>query len=302
MNESKICWGIDLGGTKIEGAVFQLEPELKIFSRLRLPTEQAKGYEHVLSQIKSLIHNLEEDSKLKVGKLGIGTPGTIDKLTGTIKNSNTLCLMGKPMDKDLSSLLGIPVAMANDANCFAYAETLYGAVKEHTRDAECVFGVIMGTGVGGGIVVHNKMLNGLHGIAGEWGHNTLVDEGPDCYCGRKGCVETFISGPATEKYYEKISGKKVKASEIYQLFLTGDNHAIATIERLIKYFGKALATIVNIIDPEYIVLGGGLGNLDILYTQGKEEIKKHLFNKDFNTQFLKPKLGDSAGVIGAGLL
>lgn len=302
MNYATHCWGIDLGGTKIEGAVFTLKPELQILSRLRLPTEQEKGYEHVLYQIKSLISQLETKTGIKAEKVGVGTPGTIDKLSGKIKNSNTQCLIDKPMDKDLEKVLGVPVKMANDANCFAYAEAILGSVQDHTKNPECVFGIIMGTGVGGGIVVHNKILNGLHGIAGEWGHNPLADDGPLCYCGRKACVETFISGPATEKYYESLSGQKKKASEIYNQFLTGDQHAIKTMNRLVVYFGKAVAAIVNIIDPEYIVLGGGLGNLDILYTAGKEEVKKHLFNKDFNTEFLKPKLGDSAGVIGAGLL
>lgn len=298
----KLYWGIDLGGTKIEGAVISIEPEVKIYSRLRLPTEQEKGYEHILNQIHKLLIQLEQESGFRAEKIGVGTPGIIDRTSGKIKNSNTQCLMGRSMDVDLMNLLKIPVVMANDANCFAFAEARLGSVKDHSENPECVFGIIMGTGVGGGIVVHNKILNGLHGIAGEWGHNPLADDGPVCYCGHKACVETFISGPATEKYYYSLSNEKLKATQIYEKFLSGDEFATMTINRLIQYFGKAVANIVNIIDPEYIVLGGGLGNLDILYTRGKEEVKKHLFNKELNTVFLKPKLGDSAGVIGAGLL
>ncbi len=301
MNE-KLYWGIDLGGTKIEGAVFSIEPEINIYSRLRIPTEQEKGYEHILSQIYKLLRQLETESGFKSERIGVGTPGTIDKSSGKIKNSNTQCLIGHTMDIDLRNLLKIPVAMANDANCFAFAETRLGSVKVHSENAECVFGIIMGTGVGGGVVVHNQILNGLHGIAGEWGHNPLADDGPVCYCGHKACVETFISGPATEKFYYSLSNEKLKTTQIYEQYLLGQEFATITINRLIQYFGKAVANIVNIIDPEYIVLGGGLGNLEILYTEGRQEVKKHLFNKDFNTIFLRPKLGDSAGVIGAGLL
>ncbi|MCC6815145.1 MAG: ROK family protein [Saprospiraceae bacterium] len=295
-------YGIDLGGTKIEGAVFTVEPKIEILARLRLPTEKEKGYEHILNQIRTLVRNLEKKTKISAHKIGVGTPGTIDRESGNIKNSNTQCLIGNPMDKDLEHLLNIPVKLANDANCFAYAETLLGSVQAYKKEPECVFGIIMGTGVGGGVVVHNKILNGLHGIAGEWGHNPLADDGDLCYCGRKACVETFISGPATEKYYQALSNEKLNSTEIYKKYLSEDEHAIKTINRLIHYFGKAVANIVNIIDPEFIILGGGLGNLDILYTLGREEVKSHLFNKDFNTKFLKPKLGDSAGVFGAGLL
>ena len=299
---SDICWGIDMGGTKIEGAVFRISPKLEILARIRLNTEQELGYQHILNQFIKLVNLLKEASGLIPDKIGIGTPGTIDSVTKTIKNSNTQCIIGKPMKDDLESLLKVKVTMANDANCFAFAETLVGAVPENIVNPEVVFGIIMGTGVGGGIVIDHKIINGLHGIAGEWGHNPLADTGDACYCGKNACVESFISGPATEKYYNSLSGLSLKTTDIYSKYLEGDQYAVMTINRLIQYFGKAVAQIINILDPDIIVIGGGLSHLDVLFTLGRNEVKKHLFNKEFNTKFIKPKLGDSAGVIGAGLL
>ncbi|MBK6822340.1 MAG: ROK family protein [Saprospiraceae bacterium] len=297
-----LCWGIDMGGTKIEGVVLESKPNFNIISRLRVPTEQAGGYDHVLDQFKILVDMLREQTGKKPVRIGVGTPGIIDTDTQLIKNSNTQCIIGKPMKKDLEKLLGIEVRMANDANCFAMAETHLGVVPDYVINPESVFGVIMGTGVGGGIVVHGKVLNGKHGISGEWGHNCLDESGELCYCGRRGCVETFLAGPWTEKYLHKISGEQKSMKDIYRLYQAGDEFAIQTIDRLIHYFGKAVAVIINIIDPDIIVFGGGLGNLDVLYERGKPEVKKHLFNNDLKTIFAKPKLGDSAGVIGAALL
>jgi fructokinase len=299
---SEVLWGIDLGGTKIEGVAIRSNPELQIIDRQRLPTEANLGYDHILSQIQKLIRNISEKTGENPTKIGIGTPGIVDTESQLIKNSNTLGLIGRPMKKDLESLLGMEVNMANDANCFAMAEALLGAVPEVVSNPEVVFGVIMGTGVGSGIVVNGKVIQGKHGIAGEWGHNVLDERGDDCYCGKKGCVESFISGPACEKYYSKISGKKLLATDIYNLYLENDSAASETMHRFIHYFGKALATIINIIDPEVIVFGGGLGKLDLIYNEGREEVKKYIFNYELKTHFIKPKLGDSAGVIGAALL
>lgn len=294
--------GIDLGGTKIEAALIDVNGPLQILERLRLPTEAEKGYDHILMQIQKLLHTITEKYSLKPQHIGIGTPGIIDKDTQLIKNSNTLGLIGRPMQKDLEKILAYEVRMANDANCFAMAENHYGAVPDYNKDPEVVFGVIMGTGVGSGIVVRGKVIHGKHGIGGEWGHNILDASGDLCYCGKKGCVETFISGPACEKHYQKISGIHIPMAEIYKRFQQEEKNAVETIERLIHYFGKAMATVINIIDPDIVVLGGGLGNLDILYTRGKEEIKPYVFNYELKTLFVKPKLGDSAGVVGAALL
>lgn len=299
---SDLFWGIDLGGTKIEAAAIEIHPDLKIIQRLRVPTQADQGYEHILSQIKLVIDQISQKIGSYPTRLGVGTPGIIDSETHLIKNSNTLGLMGRPMKLDLEQLFGFEVKMANDANCFAMAETTLGAVPEIVAHPEVVFGVIMGTGVGGGIVVNGKVINGKHGIGGEWGHNVLDETGDLCYCGKKGCVETFISGPACERYYKRISGNKLLMADIYKLYLSGDLKAKETMDRLIHYFGKAMAIIINIIDPEVIVFGGGLGNLDIIYKEGKAEVQKYIFNYELKTHFIKPKLGDSAGVIGAALL
>jgi predicted NBD/HSP70 family sugar kinase len=220
-----------------------------------------------------------------------------------VKNANTTALIGKPFDKDLERRLGVPVRLANDANCFAVAEALMGAVPDVLPNAEVVFGVILGTGVGGGLVIRQKVINGRQGIAGEWGHNFLDESGGPCYCGKVGCVETMISGPALEKFYAQKSGQQMHLRDIVARSVAGsDPIAVATMDRLVHYFGKAIAVVINIVDPDAIVLGGGVGNIDRLYTDGVAEARKHLFNTRIDTVFLKPKLGDSAGVFGAALL
>ncbi len=293
-------WGVDLGGTKIEGIVLRSLENPEVLSRLRIPTESFKGYSHIINQIINIIHQLSTETGLKPQKIGIGTPGCLEPSTQTMKNCNTTCLIGKPLKKDLEEILKIPVAIANDANCFALAETKFGVVREKLQNPEVVFGIIMGTGVGGGVVVNGKIVNGHHGLGGEWGHNFLDESGGKCYCGRIGCVETIISGPALEKYYQKLSGNKISLKKIYQLYKKrNDQHAIDTITRLIHFFGKAVAEVINIIDPNAIVLGGGVGNIDVLYTDGIKEVKNYIFNDRVDTLFFKPKLGDSAGVFGA---
>ena len=296
-------WGIDLGGTKIECAVLDSNNNLEVVVRMRIPTESVKGYEHILSQIKKLIEQVTEQVGERPAKIGFATPGVLEPDSQLMKNSNTTCLNGKPMKKDLEELLGIPVQLANDANCFALAEALMGAGKDYPR-AEVVFGVIMGTGVGGGLVVNNKIIGGHHGIGGEWGHNILEENGEPCYCGKAGCVEQVIAGPALERYYEKSSGEKLSLKDILEAYHTANNtHATATIERLLEFYGRAISTLINVLDPGLIVIGGGVGNIDLLYTAGYEKIKKYIFNKGVvTTPILKPKLGDSAGVFGAALL
>jgi len=296
-------WGIDLGGTKIEGVVLDSRDLSKVICRKRVATEASKGYDHILSVIKDLIVSISNETGLKPEKIGYGTPGTIDSLTQQLKNSNTVCLIGKPLKDDLKKITDAEVVLANDANCFALAETHMGIVKDKMPNAEVVFGIIMGTGVGGGIVVNGKVINGRHGIAGEWGHNFLDESGGVCYCGRSGCVETIISGPALEKYYFLLSGKNLSLKDIVRKAEDNqDDNAIKTMNRLTQFFGKAMAPIINIIDPDVVVLGGGVGNVETLYSSGVLEIKKYLFNNAFDTLFLKPKLGDSAGVFGAAAL
>ncbi len=296
-------WGIDLGGTKIEGVVLENSNDLKVIRRFRLPTEADKGYAHIQNQIKKLIEVLSSEVGFRPKKIGIGTPGALDPITGTLKNSNTTCLNGMPFKADLEKLINIPVFTANDANCFAVAEAKFGAVKDKMPDAKVVFGVIMGTGVGGGIVIDGKVLNGRQGIGGEWGHNFLHESGGNCYCGKVGCTEQIISGPALQRYYKSLTGNSLHLKDIVEKHQNNsDESATKTVERLHEYFGKGISSIINILDPDAIVIGGGVGNVDSIYTEGVEAAKKHVFNPRLDTLFLKPKLGDSAGVFGAALL
>ncbi len=293
-------WGIDLGGTKIEGVIASVEDgNVDVRLRHRIPTEADQGYEHIIERIALLLDEMTAQTGEKPPAIGIGTPGTNDPLTQRMRGCNTTSLNGKPLEQDLQTRLGIPVRIANDANCFALAEALLGAGKGKS----VVFGVIMGTGVGGGIVVNGQVLDGRQGIAGEWGHNLLDPDGPDCYCGRKGCVETILSGPFLERYYTKLSGEKKRLAEIVAAWRAGtDASAKTTIEHLFASFGKAIGPIVNILDPDLIVLGGGVGNIDELVTEGAKAALPHIFNPNPSIELAKPLLGDSAGVFGAALL
>ena len=293
--------GIDLGGTKIEGIILKSDKEPIEIERLRINTEEDKGYNQIINNIKRLVDTLENKVNYKFKKINIGTPGTLDPETQLLKNSNSQNLNKKSIKSDLENLLGKKVNIENDANCFALAETKFGSVKDQMPHAKIVFGVIIGTGVGGGIIIDNKILYGKQGIGGEWGHTIIKDDGEMCYCGKKGCVESVISGRALQKYYTSLSGKKLSFKDIYKNIET-DLNAKKTLKRMITYFGKGLSNVVNIIDPDIIVLGGGLSNTNELYDQGYQELKKYVFNPTFKTKIIKPKLGDSAGVYGAALL
>lgn len=296
-------FGLDLGGTKIEGTVLESRANPTPLCRLRIPTEAHLGYAHILDQVVKMVEMLRIETGIRPGAVGIGHPGTLDPNTGVIKNANTTVLNGQAFNKDLEARLGIPVHLANDANCFAVAEALMGAVPEVLPGAEAVFGVILGTGVGGGWVLHGKVRNGRQGIGGEWGHNFLDESGGPCYCGHRGCVENVISGPALERYYTSLTGQKLSLRDIANRSETMEDPAARqTMDRLLHFFGKAMAVVINIMDPDVIVLGGGVGNIDRLYTDGPAEVQKHLFNGRIDTIFLRPKLGDSAGVFGAALL
>jgi fructokinase len=296
-------WGIDLGGTKIEGVILNSARDPEVLFRGRIPTEADQGYEHILEQIKKMVDKMEEEAGFKPARMGFGTPGIIDPKLGVMKNCNTVVLNGKPLRQDLQNTLGFPVMLANDADCFALAETKSGIVKEQFPQARNVFGVIMGTGVGGGIVIDGKPIVGLQGIAGEWGHNFLDESGGPCYCGKTGCVEKVISGPALENYYFKETGNRKPLKDIVALAESKvDPTAQKTMLRLIEYFGKSLSVIINILDPDVIVIGGGVGNIDLLYDRGRDAIKKYVFNNRLDTPIVKPSLGDSAGVFGAAYL
>lgn len=296
-------WGIDLGGTKIEGVILKSADDPQVILRKRIPTEQPKGYEHIISQIKKLLNLMAEEAGFQPERVGIGTPGTVDPLSGTHKNSNTTCLNGKQFYADLQEALQLPLVMANDANCFALAEARLGVVKDEMPEAQVVFGVILGTGVGGGVVIHGKVLQGRQGIGGEWGHNFLDESGGVAYTGRKGVVETILSGPALQRFYTSLTNQEKSLKEIYQRHQAGnDKAANQTIERLTHFFGLAISVVINILDPDAIVLGGGVGNIDELYTDGVKSAEKFVFNSRLDTRFFRPKLGDSAGVFGAAML
>lgn len=294
-------WGIDLGGTKVECVVMARSDDRCVL-RERIPSQADKGYTHLLQRIKLLVDSCAEQLGCYPNAIGFGTPGALDPATGVMKNCNSTALNGKPLDADLAELLNVKVRLANDANCLVLAETQLGVVQQVSPDADVVFGIIMGTGVGAGIVVNGKVITGLHGIAGEWGHNVIEPQGRACYCGKFGCLETVISGPGLEQAYHVRTGEYLSLNDIMHLAKQGDVHARYVEERLIHYFGLAVAQVINILDPDVIIVGGGVGNIDKLYDEGRQAIMPHLFNSVLKTPVVKPILGDSAGVFGAAML
>ncbi len=283
--------GIDLGGTKTEGII--LNDNLEPIERKRIPTPQ-NDYNAILNSVVDLVNDLK--TKTNDSTIGICTHGAISKKTGLIKNSNTQCLIGMPLKEDLEKALGKKVSMENDANCFAMAEAKMGTAKDY----DVVFGVIIGTGVGGGIVINKKIHQGRTNIAGEWGHHILHQNGNKCYCGKNGCVETYISGPALEKRWNEITGKKDSLPQIIQNL--DDDKAIQWKNEFLHNFGTALANVIDILDPDAIVLGGGVSNVSFLYDEGKKAVYDSVFSDLVDTPILKYQLGDSAGVFGASLL
>ena len=283
--------GVDLGGTKTEAIL--LDDSLNVLERKRIPTPK-DNYSEIVDSISNLV--LEVSRNISDFSLGICTPGAISKKTGLIKNSNTQCLIGKPLKEDLEKQLKKNIAMENDANCFVMAESKMGAAKNF----ELVFGVIMGTGVGGGITINGKLHTGRTNIAGEWGHHTLHRNGNSCYCGKTGCVETYISGPALEQQWKLLSGE---SKSIHEILSNLDNEIGKTWkDEFLENFGYGIANVVDILDPDAIVLGGGLSNIDFLYTEGKKSVYDKVFSDLVETPILKNELGDSAGVFGAALL
>jgi len=285
--------GIDLGGTKIEAVV--INDAFQVVERKRVATNREEGYNAILERIVLLASELMEIGKVD-GPVGICTPGAIDFQTGTLKNSNTVCLIDKPLKSDLESALSLPILMENDANCFALAEAILGAAK----DFRLVFGVVLGTGCGGGVVINKNIHRGPNHISGEWGHHVLFPNGKDCYCGNKGCTESYISGTALEKEWKTLTGEFKRVTDIIdeKAYLAHPEWK----ENFINYFGAALANVIDILDPDAVVLGGGLSKLEMLYTEGKNSIAKATFSKTLVTPVLKNKLGDSAGVFGAAML
>lgn len=285
--------GIDLGGTKIEGIL--LDDSFNVVERTRIPTQQEKGYKSIINSIVSLVEELKIKASGNV-TIGVSAPGAISKKSGLIKNSNTQCLIGMPLKEDLKQALDQEIAIENDANCFALAEATLGAAKNHN----VVFGVIMGTGVGGGIVINGEIHKGRTYIAGEWGHHTLRINGNKCYCGKLGCVETYISGPALEKRWTELTGKTESLPSIIHNLDAEKGQQWK--KEFLENFGIGLANVIDILDPDVIVLGGGISNISFLYDEGRDAVYDKVFSDLVETPILKNQLGDSAGVFGASLL
>jgi fructokinase len=292
--------GIDLGGTKIEAIA--LAAEAVVAPRRRLPTP--RDYEATLDVIARLVGELETETG-RTGSVGIGIPGVVTRATGLVKNANSVWLNGRPLQADVEARLGRPVRMANDANCFTLSEAIDGS----GQGAETVFGVILGTGVGGGIAVGGRILDGPNQVAGEWGHNQMPwmtdeerNEAPPCYCGKSGCVETWLSGPGLERDAARLDGRSRSALDVVQAAAAGDPCAVQALRRYENRLARGLASVVNLLDPGVIVLGGGMSNLPGLTDAVATLLPRYVFSDAVLTRVLLNRHGDSSGVRGAAWL
>jgi len=292
--------GVDVGGTKIEAAL--LAPDGSVPLRHRVATPQG-DYDGIIRAIKTLVDGIEAEAHCRAS-VGVGIPGMFSPRTGLVKNANSTCLIGRPFDRDLSAALGRPVRFANDANCFALSEASDGAAK----GAAIVFGAILGTGVGGGVVIRGEVLTGINAIAGEWGHSPLPwprdDErpGPRCYCGKEGCTETFLSGPGLAHDHQRATGEALDAVEIAARAAAGKDSARQSLARYADRLARALATVINLLDPDVIVLGGGVGQIAALYDEVPARWGAYVFSDEVATRLVPPRWGDSSGVRGAAWL
>jgi fructokinase len=292
--------GIDLGGTKIEVIALDADGVTLLRHRIATPTG---NYAATLDAVAELVR-LAEHSTGRQGTVGVATPGAISRRTGLMKNSNSTVLNGRPLDRDLARRLGRPIRMENDANCFALSEAIDGAAA----DARTVFGVILGTGVGGGVVIERHVLIGRNRIAGEWGHNTLPSAGTDdlqqtpCYCGKSGCIETYLSGAGLARDFQHRTGRQLGAEAIARAAAGGEPHARQTIDAYAGRLARGLASVINVVDPDCIVLGGGLSNIAELYSAVPPLIGQYAFSDGVDTPIVRAQHGDSSGVRGAAWL
>ena len=299
MGESMLI-GVDFGGTKIEAIA--LSPAGETLARKRVPTPR-DDYRGCIAAVAGLVADLEAATGVR-GSVGIGIPGAISADSGLVKNANSTWIIGRPLAPDLEAALGRPVRLENDANCLAVSEATDGA----GAGAHVVWAVILGTGVGSGIAIAGRALSGRNRIAGEWGHNPLpwpqADElpGPPCYCGDNGCIETFLSGPGFAADYRRRTGASARAEEIMAAVRAGDPGARDTFERYLDRLGRGIAHVVNILDPDAVVLGGGMSDIDELYPALPERVAAHVFSDSFTTTILKNRHGASSGVRGAAWL
>ncbi len=292
--------GIDLGGTKIEAAALDRDGRVALSRRVATPVGD---YSLTVAAIVDLVGAIERELLIKA-PVGVGIPGAISPRTGLVKGANSTCLIGRPLKEDLEEALERPLRLMNDANCFALSEAEGGAGKGR----ETVFGVILGTGVGGGVVIGGRVLAGLNAIAGEWGHNPLPSPTPDeipgplCWCGRRGCVETFLSGPALAADHRRHGGESLSPQEIAAASRKGEEACRATLERYAERLARALAAVVNLLDPQVIVLGGGLSEIALFYERVPPLLPRHVFSDFVDTEILPPVYGAASGVRGAAFL
>ncbi|HVR18138.1 MAG TPA: ROK family protein [Polyangiaceae bacterium] len=319
--------GVDLGGTKIEGAVLVRRraagtgstETFEVVARTRVATLADEGYDAVLARTAELVQSVAQQARVDFRSIpvGVGMPGAVTRRTKVVKNSNTACLNGRPFREDLAKALGTNVRFENDANCFAIAEARFGAGREHLGGV--VFGIIMGTGVGGGVVVRGRVWDGPQSLGGEWGHHAVgpwrrqgafgtepvrghaLSERAPCPCGKMGCLELYASGGGAEREYTRRSGSKKTLAEMAAT-RAADPHADAVVGELVEAFGRGLANVIDVLDPSIVVLGGGVSNLPLLYSEGRARVEAYVFNDELVTEIVKNELGDSAGVIGAALL
>lgn len=291
--------GIDLGGTKTEIILLEGSRRELFRKRIATPVDTKDNYQAVIDNIDSLVtqalSSIETESSCSIG---IGIPGTLDIQSGIVQNANTTWLKERNFKQDLENRLNKQVAMANDANCFTLAESISGAAKGH----RLVFGIIMGTGCGGGICFNRKLHMGHNGIAGDWGHFSIDPLGDKCFCGNIGCIDTKLTGPALSTSYKKLTNQSVPAESVVTRARQKEPDAVTAFEIFLDNFGKAVGGLVSLLDPDAIVIGGGLSNIDELYTQGMGKVQKYAFHKKITTPIYKNKLGDSAGVYGAAWL
>jgi fructokinase len=305
--------GIDLGGTKIEIIVLSPQGNTVLRQRISTPAKHdfnstLDQYQAIIEAIKQLITTCEDQLRTtllnqKHQCIGIGIPGAISPATGLVKNENTTCLIGKPFQQDLEHALNCSVKIANDADCFVLSEAKDGAAK----GANSVFGIIIGTGCGGGLAINQQLISGPNAICGEWGHNPLpwpqIDETlMPCYCGKQGCIETFLSGPGFTLHANKSSHTLRSSKQWHQALIEGESQALIVFDTYARQLAKSLASVINIIDPEVIVLGGGMSNIEYLYTRVPEILPEYVFSDQVLTRLVKAEYGDSSGVRGAAFL
>lgn len=296
-------WGCDVGNDFIHGVILKSAQEPEVLCSRQLPTESHLGYSHVLDRVKELVQQLGAEVGYLPTRLGLATPGTLVARTGLLKNTNISCLENQPLAADLAARLGVETTIGNDANCLALAETRLGVVAERFPDAKIVFGILMDRGIGGGLIVNGQIVRGNNGITGEWGHIFLNPAEPHpCFCGKRGCIESILSVPALERFYAEICGTSRPLPDIVRRADNGDQAARATLQRLTNFFGHALSILVNVLDPDVIVIGGLTSAIKRLYTDGPHVIASYVIDHHFETPVVPSQLGELAIALGAAQL